>query len=213
MNPRIVAGGLALVLIAGLLWLLIAQDTEVDAPAPEPVAAEPAPPPAPANAPLRVAERAKLARSAGVPEPEWPEERPEPSVITPDDKKKMNYAVDDVLRDARDECIVPWIDEIAEPVEAEFVFDAVLWDGQVYEAGIRSLNLEIPQPVLTCIGDKVWIREWPTWELNGELRLQRQITYRNEAMMPDPVDHEAIQAAIDADPNEPAGPEDPPQEP
>lgn len=204
MNWRVVLGGVGVALLAALLWVLIAQDTDV--PEAETVAVA-TPEKRPADAPVQMATRAKVPRPEGIDEPEWPEERPPPTTITPDDKRKMNYAVDDVLRDAREECILPWIDDLPDPLEAEFVFDAVLWDGQLYEAGIRSLNAEIPQDVLTCIGDKVWIREWPTWELNGELRLQRAISYRNEAMMPDPV--EALDFP-EPDPEDPAAaPEEP----
>lgn len=205
MNARVVAGGIVVVVVAALLWALIAQDTSVEAPESEVKVERPAPR-AP-DAPVQMATRAKVPRPAGIDEPEWPEERPPPSMITADDKRKMNYAVDDVLRDAREECILPWIDALPDPLEAEFVFDAVLWDGQLYEAGIRSLNAEIPQDVLTCIGDKVWIREWPTWQLEGELRLQRQISYRNEALMPEPVDQIDFE---EPDPDDPrAAPEEP----
>lgn len=210
MNKRVVLAGVALAIVAALLWALIAQDTSVSTdpePEPAPVAAAPRPDP---TAAVQRGIRATVPRPEGIPEPEWPEERPPPSIITPDDKRKMNYAVDDVLRDAREECILPWIDDLDEPVEAEFVIDAVLWDGQLYEAGIRSLNLEIPQQVMDCVGDKVWIREWPTWELNGELRLQRQIKYRNEAMMPPPVD---MVDFPEPDPDDPdAAPEEPPED-
>jgi hypothetical protein len=92
----------------------------------------------------------------------------------------MNFAVDGVLRAARTECLEPWLDQTAsEPggqLPAEFVFDAVLHDGRMVDMGFRSLEREVPTDVIQCVADKAWYAEWPEWDLQGELRLQRSIT-------------------------------------
>ncbi len=189
MNQRaLVVAGAAVVAVVLLLGL-IAQDTEIDpsevdvpeveaepAPAEVDVVEVPAPPEPSRGGPLQ--------RPDDVPEGDFPEEAPPPADITPDVKRDMNYAVDDIVRAARDECIVPWIDEIPDPTEAEFVFDAVLWNGVLYDASIRSLNVDIPPTVMDCIRDRVWYQDFPEFALPGEVRLQRNVSYRNEAMMP-----------------------------
>ena len=179
----VVGGGIFAVLAVLLLGALIAQDTspgEVEVPEPAPVeVAEPDP-----EAPIPRGDNGSTPPPDELHHADFPEERPPPAVVTPDDKRKMNFAVDEAMTAAREDCILPWIDEIAEPTEAEFVMDVVLWNGRIYDYSIRSLTLDLPRDVLGCIGDKVWYQEWPTWELPGELRLQRQVKYRNSAMMP-----------------------------
>jgi hypothetical protein len=184
-DKRLVIGGIgALVVAILLLGLLIAQDTGPDLgdvpPAPE-VQVEPRPDPGPVAS---KAVRHALKPPADIEPPEPPDERPAEAAVTPDDRRAMNYAVDHVLRAARDECIVPWLDTIPEPTNAEFVFDAVLYDGQLYDVGLRSLSLDMPGEVVDCVADRAWYADWPTWDLGGELRLQRQVEYRNAAATP-----------------------------
>ncbi|MBX2796199.1 MAG: hypothetical protein KTR31_00980 [Myxococcales bacterium] len=186
MNRRTIAGlAVIAVIVAGLaLFALGPQDTEPDVPEPverpetkqdrEVVKAYPRAKPIP------------LPRPPDIEVPEPLEDRPSPVDIGHEEKLEMNYAVDDVLKEARDSCIVEWIDGIADPTEAEFVFDAVLVDGRLSDVTMRSLNLEMPQTVADCIRDAAWYADWPTWDLEGELRLQRQISYRNAAAMPPP---------------------------
>ncbi|HHO53819.1 MAG TPA: hypothetical protein ENK18_23840 [Deltaproteobacteria bacterium] len=162
-----------------LLGALIAQDTTPDPPiAPPPVASSVAP-----SAPAPRATRVQLPRPADVQLPEPPREPPAPAELTPDDRRRMNYAMNDVLIEAREACILPWIDGLEEPLKAEFVLDAVLYDGHLYDVGIRSLDLEMPTSVRDCIADKAWYGDWPSWDLQGELRLQRSVAYRNAAMV------------------------------
>jgi len=176
----IARGVLALALTLSLLGLLmlgmlIAQDT-----IPEP--AEDAPPQVaavrPHPAPLV---RQPLRPPPGITPPEPAAERPSPAQLEPADRKLMNYAVDNVLKEARDDCILPWIDAIEDPLTAEFVFDAVLHDGQLFDVGLRSLSAEVPPTVLDCVAEKAWLGDWPTWNIQGELRLQRSTSYQNQA--------------------------------
>lgn len=86
----------------------------------------------------------------------------------------MNYAVDGVLREAKAQCLAPWLARQPEPPpSAEFVFDALLFDGQLADIGMRSLTLDVPAEVVSCVADMAWYTDWPTWDLRGELRLQR----------------------------------------
>lgn len=167
-----------------LLGALIAQDTTPEAPAEHPAAPAARAPARSASAePAPVAVRVPLRRPAGVQLPEPPEEAPEPAYLSPDDRRLMNHAMNDVLSEARDACILPWLDEQQEPLKAQFVLDAVLYDGQLYDVGIRSLDLEMPGAVSDCIADKAWYGDWPSWDLSGELRLQRSVAYKNAAMV------------------------------
>ena len=86
----------------------------------------------------------------------------------------MNYAVDAVLQEAKVSCLEPWLKNNPEaPPSSEFVFDALLFDGQLADIGMRSLSLDVPAEVVGCVADAAWYNDWPTWDLDGELRLQR----------------------------------------
>jgi hypothetical protein len=106
--------------------------------------------------------------------PRVPDERPPDVPLSPDDRRTMNYAVDGVLKEAKTQCLAPWLDKMPDaPPSAEFVFDALLFDGQLADIGMRSLTLDVPADVVSCVADLAWTTDWPTWELRGELRLQR----------------------------------------
>jgi hypothetical protein len=144
---------------------------EPAAPSPEPVAH-------PGGVPR--ATRASLPPPAGIERPQPPPEPLPPARVTPDDRREMNYAVDGVLRAARVDCLEPFLaDAGAEPgAEEEFVFDAVLYDGRLYDVGLRSMGHDLPDSVLACVADRAWYSDWPEWDLGGELRLQRSIAVR-----------------------------------
>ena len=94
----------------------------------------------------------------------------------------MNYAVDDVLKLAREDCLVPWLSEMqsseGELEPAEIVMDVVLYDGQMADITFRSLTYDVPRDVVDCVAERAWSAEWPSWDLSGELRLQRSASVR-----------------------------------
>ncbi len=180
MDRRLI--GLAAVgsfLAISLLGLLIARDTTPEAVSPAPPAPAVAPPAAPTASPQ--ATRVPLPRPPDHEGPEVPRERLPTVEITAEERQSMNYAIDDVLAEARDDCLLPWIDDLEAPTRAEFVFDVVLYDGEIYDIGLRSLDLPLPASVSDCVAEVSWGASWPTWDLQGELRLQRSVAYRNAA--------------------------------
>ncbi|MEM6927741.1 MAG: hypothetical protein AAF602_12480, partial [Myxococcota bacterium] len=111
---------------------------------------KPARPPRPTVKPARPGvgaivptRRVSLAPPADRERPVRPDEA-EPTNLTPGMRQEMNYFVDDILDAAHDTCIRPWMRELPPSVTAEFVFDAVLYDGQMYDIGVRSLDHEMP---------------------------------------------------------------------
>lgn len=173
-RPALAGAILVAVLLAVGLGLALWPDTGPDVtpaptPAPRPAVPEP-PPPAP---PLAANTRVQVRPPPGVEPPQMPDERPEPAPITPDDRRTMNYAMDDVIKNARAECLDDWITEEGAPTE--LVFDGVLYDGRLVDFGMRSLGPQVPESVVECVADAVWYGDWPEWDLRGELRLQRSI--------------------------------------
>jgi hypothetical protein len=159
-------------LMAAVLALLALGSLLLIALSPEGPERKPRKVPARAAQPAPRAIRASLPPPPGVELPELPQERPQASDLTPDDRRAMNFAVEGALIPARDECLVPWMEE--EGLEAaEFVFDAVLYDGRLVDIGFRSLTSDVPADVLGCVADRAWYADWPQWDLQGELRLQR----------------------------------------
>lgn len=163
-------GALALALLG---WGLGAVDPAPDRPAPPP--ARPASPP-PRPAPARGGARVSL------PRPEAPPAAPAPRL---DGARKyaLNDAVDGVVRDARGDCLAPWVRGAPDRGEVEFVLDVVAVDGEVVDFGLRAPGGEaLPPDVVQCLGDVVWGRDWARFEgLSGETRLQRSFTVRPEA--------------------------------
>ena len=104
--------------------------------------------------------------------------------LTPEDRGAMNTAVDDAVAAAREECLRPWLVAHDEVDPAEFVFDAVTYDGRMVDVGIRSLTHDLPADVVTCVADKAWDAEWPEWDVTGELRLQRHFEVNPRKVSP-----------------------------
>lgn len=176
-SQALVAAGVAAALLA---LLLLGALVATDGGAPVEVPAEaPRPAPRPIEAPRPAQVRIPLPPPRSVEPPRPPDERPAEARLTPDDRREMNFAVDAVIRAAREECLQPWLAGVdAAPPESEFVFDAVLFDGQLADVGLRSLDLPLPQDVVDCVADRAWYADWPSWELGGELRLQRSFGVR-----------------------------------
>ena len=172
MERRLVAGLILVALIAIVAALVLMR--RPDPPPEEPPVARPSPVrPAPA-VPAPKAVRVALPPPADVEPPRLPNERPPEVALTPEDRRSMNYAVDGVLREAKSQCLEPWLAKLPErPATTEFVFDALLFDGQLADIGMRSLTLDVPADVVSCVADTAWYADWPTWDLRGEIRLQR----------------------------------------
>lgn len=172
MDRRALAGlgAIAVLAIVAAVWLFGRPDPPQSDPAPvRPQAVRPAP-----AQPAPKAVRVALPPPADVEPPRMPDERPPDVAITADDRRSMNYAVDGVLQEAKTQCLAPWLARLPEPPpSAEFVFDALLFDGQLADIGMRSLTVDVPADVVSCVADKAWYTDWPTWDLRGELRLQR----------------------------------------
>ncbi|MCA9494220.1 MAG: hypothetical protein KC621_30040 [Myxococcales bacterium] len=173
---RIVLIGVGLVSLAvlALMGFVIVGSGET-----EEVAESPAPSaPTPRTEPVRAAPRSvrvPLPAPSGRRHPDV-RQRKEPVHLDGDLKLVMNTAVDDAIRPARVECLEPWVDGLPNPHETEFVFDAVIHDGELADIGLRSLSVPVPEEVVGCVADKVWEADWPTMNVPGELRLQRTLT-------------------------------------
>ncbi len=175
MNSTQRAVGVATValLLAALLILLsvvgASPSSEPEEPAP--------PPPLPARgSTLPDAPSGPMARVA-VPRPSDAAPLKEPPVgrteLNTEQWRDYNLAVDDVTRAAREACLRPWAQ--AEDIgRVEVIVDAILWDGEVVDFGIRGLG-DIPDDVLACVAEIAWSTPFPSHELVGEIRLQRPL--------------------------------------
>lgn len=172
--------GVVVLAVVGGVGSMIAFDEGALEPAIDPAPTMPRPTVTPS--PVAPTVRPSGARVSLPPPPDVQRpERPENArvnTMTPGMRQEMNYFVDGIIKAARDECILPWMDDMAPATTAEFVFDTVLYDGQMYDVGIKSLDHDLPDDVRGCIGDKAWGQELPELDLEGEIRLQRASTFR-----------------------------------
>ncbi len=172
MERRLVAGLIVVAVLAIVGAVFLMRRPEPAPPVEHVVRPQPVKP-APAQ-PAPKAVRVPLPPPADVEPPRLPDERPPDVALTPEDRRSMNYAVDGVLQEAKTQCLEPWLAKVPErPARAEFVFDALLFDGQLADIGMRSLTLDVPADVVSCVADRAWYADWPTWDLRGEIRLQR----------------------------------------
>lgn len=169
----LVAVGLVSLAVLVVMGLVIAGSSETPEP-PAPASAAPSARIEPVRAAPR-AVRVPLPAPAGRAHPDV-RERKDPVHLNGDLKFTMNTAVDDAIKPARHECLEPWVDSLTNPRETEFVFDAVIHDGELADIGLRSLSEAVPEDVVACVADKVWEADWPTMDVPGELRLQRTLT-------------------------------------
>lgn len=163
----------AALVLGGLGWLALTDPgPPPDRPRP-PREARPRPPDR-RTPPTSPGARAALPRPAT---PPGPRRR-----LDPNTKYALNDAVDVVVRGGRDACLAPWVAQLPEPRETEFVLDVVAVDGEVTDFGFRSLGPdEVPTDVLQCLADVVWGEDWGRFDgLTGETRLQRDFTVRPE---------------------------------
>lgn len=169
-NVIVLVGALLLMLVVGVGGLVLLDAQQVD-----PVVAA-APVPAKSAPDVPASQRVALPAPPGVDLPPPSRTGRQPVRLTPEDRRLMNFSVDDVLRAARADCLQSWVNAGGQDVE--IVFDVLLSDGRVMDIGMRSLGQAVPQEVVGCVADKAWIADWPEWDLPGELRLQRAITMK-----------------------------------
>lgn len=115
------------------------------------------------------------------PEPE-PEPDPEPAPVAepvpPDVRTEYNYAMRDAVKEARVQCVEPYVADANLPQPATVIMDAVVTDGEVTDIAMRGIG-DIPDDVIECARDAAWNVDWPTWEGEGELRFQETFTVAN----------------------------------
>jgi hypothetical protein len=172
----VVTIGLLLLAVGFILVLLFSADTElpddgapeVPSETPKPVGTVPAAP-APQGNPM--------ARQA-IPAPRG-EQRPKPpnnttrANLSTEQWRDYNTAMHEVVTQAREVCIRPFAQQ-NNLGKVEIVMDAVLWEGQVVDFGLRGLQ-DTPDHVLDCIGEVAWNTQFPAHDVPGEVRLQRTL--------------------------------------
>lgn len=175
---RIVGGAtaglflLALLIIGGVV---ATNDTAIDPP-PVADAEEPArrpggtvPVAAPAAGPMA---RRPIPSPTGAKAARPPSNSPAADLST-EEWRDYNSAMHDVVSKAREACIRPYAQEQGLG-KIEVIVDAVLWDGQVVDFGLRGLQ-EVPDHVLDCVGEIAWNSPFPSHDVPGEVRLQRNL--------------------------------------
>ncbi len=164
--------GAVATIVVGLLGWLIATD-------PGPARTLPAPPRPRAGRPAPEAPRPARGR-VSLPRPTSPSPGAAPRPLDGNAKYELNATVDEAVRAARDACLVPYVNGLADPEEVEFVLDVVVVDGQVADFGFRAPGGdEVPPDVVQCLADEVWGVDWPRFAaLEAETRLQRSFTVR-----------------------------------
>lgn len=156
------------VLAAASLWF--AGDTGVDTPEVVPAVGaveRPLPAPSPDADPPAAEPEPEPATPEPVAQPEAP---PEP--MTPDVKRDFNYAMHDVVKEARFRCFTGWIQEEGMDPAETLVLDAVFQGGAISDIAIRGVG-EVPDDVLECVREVAWEQEWPPYGGDGETRFQR----------------------------------------
>lgn len=169
----IATGGLLLLALIGLGWALTRatpDEPSVEAPEPAPLRVRPAPKAVPEDGPMA---RRTLPAPAGVPRPEVAPPDGPPADLSTEQWRDYNEAVHQLVLVARRECVRPWVHEQGLG-RIEIVLDAVLWDGEVVDFGIRGLQ-DVPDHVLDCVADHAWNASFPRYDIPGELRLQRAV--------------------------------------
>ena len=108
--------------------------------------------------------------------------RPNPTTenVPPDVKQDYNYAMRDAVKEARIQCIAPYVDEVGMLEPATMVMDAVVTDGELTDISLRSVG-DMPKDVVDCARDAAWAIDWPSWDGQGELRFQETFTVSNRS--------------------------------
>jgi len=108
----------------------------------------------------------------GHPVPERPEHAAKAELDT-EQWRDYNVAVHEMVTRARAQCLRPFVRE-QQLGKVEVIIDAVLWDGEVVDFGIRGLE-EVPDHVIDCVAEEAWGTQFPAHQLAGEIRLQRAV--------------------------------------
>jgi len=164
---------LAVIGLVAVLWLV--PDDAVEQPvveAPRPKAPRPT---------GTVAPRDPVAGPMGrrsLPAPDRSDRTPPPAGtptahLSTEEWRDYNVAMHDVATNARERCVRPFAQE-NDLGTVEIVLDAVLWDGEVVDFGLRGLQ-QVPDHVLDCVAEVAWNTRFPVHDKPGELRLQRML--------------------------------------
>jgi len=172
-------GGLTVgVLVLAALGLLWASMRELPGDGTEPVPV-PAPRPerrAPAVVPPAAADGPMGRRPLPAPVGHEPARRPDNATkanLSTEQWRDYNTAVHELVTRARKQCLRPYVRD-AGLGRIEVVIDAVLWDGEVVDFGIRGLQ-DVPDHVLDCVAEEAWGTQFPAHDIPGEVRLQRSV--------------------------------------
>lgn len=97
--------------------------------------------------------------------------------IPQDVKTEFNYAMRDAVKEARLQCVNPWLQSLGDekPPAATFIMDAVVTDGALTDIALRGIG-EIPEDVADCARDAAWAVAWPDFQGKGEVRFQETFT-------------------------------------
>jgi len=181
MDAQRLIGGLTVGVLVlaglGLFWLATAPPSVPDPPVPTPQPAVPvpsprAPPVVPPPAPGPMARRTLPAPTDRPVRPPPPPNAPRAKLST-EQWRDYNESVHEMVTRAREACLRPYVRD-AGLGRIEVVVDAVLWEGEVVDFGIRGLQ-DVPDHVIDCVADEAWATPFPRHELAGEVRLQRSV--------------------------------------
>lgn len=163
--------GLALIAILLVAMLYQSGQSSGDPPVIGEGGAEPVyRPPEPSPRPARPTPREELAVAAPGNQPSAATE-PVPADV----RKEFNYAMRDAVKEARVQCVNPWLSKLESPPPATFIMDAVVTDGELTDISLRGIG-EIPTEVSDCARDAAWAVAWPSWDGKGEVRFQETFT-------------------------------------
>ena len=156
---------LGVAFVALMMWPTDSEQPTAPQPAPV-VAAKPAP-----AVPVADAEPVidRMRTAATVAEPEGEEMADHMDPVT---RQTYNVAVSDAIVDLRAACLDVVVAEGDLQPSDEFVFDAVVVEGEIIDIKIRALA-DVSKDTLDCVHNAAWDAGWPRIKVGGEMRFQR----------------------------------------
>ncbi len=159
---------LAVLFLVVMLWpKTVPSDAVDDIASPAPMPAEPVLSAAPDAQPEPAA-----APDTPAPAAPLPSQVPLAKHIDPDTRQLYNRAVSNAIMDIREGCFDVLIAEGALQTRDEFVFDAVVVDGEVIDLKIRAL-VPASKDTMNCVHNAAWDAGWPKISVAGEMTFQR----------------------------------------
>ena len=156
---------LGVMFVALMVWPTDSKEAET--PKLEPVPQVKPPPSVPVAEAAPVVARMRAAATVAEPEGEELAEHMDP--VT---RQTYNVAVSDAIVDLRAACLDVLVDEGDLQALDEFVFDAVVVEGELIDIKIRALS-EVSKDTLNCVHNAAWEAGWPKIKVGGEMRFQR----------------------------------------